>query len=104
MTDAPGTRTRRLYIRLTSDEAAWLESAAAIRGLTISDLVREAVLKRRSRVGRRTLPPELADLVRRLTLIGLDLRQLVVREEAASPGVAADCLFELRATLEALRP
>ena len=109
MSDGRVTRGERLVVRLTAEESACVADLAAARGSTISDLIRETVLQRAhryGRLGRRTLPDDLADTVRRLTAIGLNLRELVgiARADALATAELEVCLTELRATLVASEP
>ena len=49
MTNSEETkRDKRLFVRLTADEAARVALAADTRGMTVSDFVRRAVLRRGS--------------------------------------------------------
>jgi hypothetical protein len=101
-------RTERLLVRLTAEEAAQIAARAAARGLTVSDLIRDAVLKRsthRRRVGRRAMCAEVALAIRELTAIGAKLQELAViaRDLGVIPQTHLDaCLVELRAAIAAL--
>jgi hypothetical protein len=101
-------RTERLLVRLTAEEAAQIAALAAARGLTVSDLIREAVLKRsahRRRVGRRPMCAEAALAIRELSAIGANLQKLVeiVRDLGVIPQTQLDAgLIELSAAIAGL--
>ena len=104
------TRTERLYVRLTAEEAAHVAHLADLRGLTVSDFVREVALKRsgfRWRVGRRALPSDSAATIRQLSSIGADLRRLAAIAES-NGAVRADkvtaCLAQLQAVIGSFGP
>lgn len=98
-------RTERLWVRLTAKEAAHVADLAAARGLTVSDLIRDAVLKRSGhsgRVGRRAMRAETAQAIRELSMIGANLQKLlgISRDLGVIPPAQLDaCLIELRAAL-----
>ena len=97
------TRKERLYVRLTAEEAAHVAYLADLRGLTISDFVREAALKRsgfRWRVGRRTLPTDSATMIRQLSSIAADLRRLAAIAES-NGAIQADDVFACVAQVHA---
>ena len=78
------TRSERLYIRLTAEEAEQVAYLANRRGLKVSDYVRKVVLRgsgRRLLRGRR-LPIDAAGMIRELSAIARDLRRLVALAEA----------------------
>jgi hypothetical protein len=73
------TRSKRVYVRLTAEEASFIADVAAERSVTISDFVRNAVLKGSGvhRFGsRRVLARDHAETVRSLNAIGVHLRNL----------------------------
>jgi hypothetical protein len=100
-------RTERLWVRLTPKEAAHVADLAAARGLTASDLIRDAVLKRTGhlrRVGRSAMSREAALVIRELTAIGATLQDIVgiARDLGViSPTQLDGCLVELRAAIAA---
>jgi hypothetical protein len=100
-------RTERLWVRLTAKEAAHIADLAAARGLTKSDLIRDAVLKRSGhsrRVGRRAVSAEVALAIRELSAIGANLQRLagIARDLGVIPQTQLDgCLVELRAAIAA---
>lgn len=102
-THAP--RSKRLWVRLTVEEAALVKSAAAARGLTAADFVRAAVLRgdrRRSRVSRRLLAADVACKVRELSRIAADVNQLLAIAESQGmiePEELRTCLCEVRAAM-----
>ena len=99
------TRSKRLWVRLTVEEAARVKSAAAARGLTAADFVRASVLRggrRRSRVSRHFLAADVACTVRELSRIAADLNQLLTIAEAN--GMIGEeelrrCVSEVRAAM-----
>jgi hypothetical protein len=101
-------RTERLLVRLTAEEAAQIAARAAARGLTVSDFIRDAVLKRsahRRRVGRRPMCGEVALTIRELSAIGANLQRLagIARDLGVLPQARLDAgLVELRAAIAAL--
>jgi hypothetical protein len=96
------TRTKRLWIRLTSEEAAHLASIARARRMSVSDFVRKAAL-RGSRlqpvIRRRPLPPEATGTIRQLSAITANLHQLLAL--ARTTGVIPQ--DEIRACLDEVR-
>jgi hypothetical protein len=81
---AQPTRSERLYIRLTAEEAERVAYVANQRGLKVSDYVRKVVLRgsgRRFTSGRR-LPIDAAGTIRELSAIARELRRLVAFAEA----------------------
>lgn len=103
-------RNERLYVRLTSEEAAHVVYLADARGLTVSDFVRQAVLRRtgsRSRVGRRALPTDAAGTIRQLSAIAADLRRLAMIAQANGT-IQADelgvCLAQVEVAIGAFGP
>jgi len=100
-------RTRRLEVRLTRDEAAWIASKARTRGLNLTDYVRAAAL-RGSRLSstarRRKLPVEAAISVRQLTDVAAELRRLIAL--AATRPIPEDearaCLAQVAAAIRGL--
>src|ERR1700686_108219 len=98
-------RSKWLWVRLTAEEAAHVASTAATRGLTVSDLVRGAVLRQdrfRSRVGRPALPAGGAGAIRRLGAIGDNLRRLAGFAQVDRTIALAEleaCLAEVRAAI-----
>jgi mobilization protein NikA len=74
------SRTERLYVRLTPDEAGHVAERAAARGLTMSDLIRDAVPTRSDhsrRIGRGAMCAEAALVIRELSAIDANLQKLV---------------------------
>ena len=72
-------RRERLRVRLTAEEADRIGQLAAADGFTVSDFVRRTLLRargRESRVGRRSLASDRAELVRELNAIGTHLQRL----------------------------
>jgi hypothetical protein len=106
----PARRGERLYVRLTAEEAAHVAYLADARGLTVSDFVREAVLRRggfRARTGRRALPTDAAGTIRQLSAIAADLRRLATIAQAN--GAIGDdelgtCLAQVRAAIGVFGP
>lgn len=101
----PAARSRRLWIRLTSEEAKHLTSAARARGMTRSAFVRKLALRSsglQSDVKRRPLQGEATGTIRQLSAIAINLHQLLAltRTNGAIPqdDVRA-CLDELRAVI-----
>ena len=92
------TRTERLHVRLTADEAAHITASAAKRGMPIPDFVRARLLRGSGRttiVARRTLARDTAETVRQLSAIVTELRHLA--EVVQTRGLVAssrldDCL------------
>ena len=104
------TRGERLYVRLTTDEAAHVAYLADTRGLTVSDFVRAAVLRGlggRPLVGRRALPTDTASTIRQLRAIAAELRRLVGIAQANGT-IRQDqvdaCLIEVRASIAVFGP
>jgi len=102
-------RRERLRVRLTAEEANYIAELAAARGLTVSDLVRAALLRGRGphRVGRRSTLVDSAEAIRELGAIGMELRRLVSIAQAT--GTIADvqlgaCLARVRAAVAGLSP
>lgn len=101
----PAARTKRLWIRLTSEEAAHLASVARARGLTRSAFVRKVVLRSsglQSAVKRRPLQGEATGTIRQLSALAVNLHQLLVltRTNGAIPqDEVRACLDELRAVI-----
>ena len=99
------TRSKRLWVRLTVEEAAHVKSAATARGLTAADFVRAAVLRgdrRRSRVSRHFLAGDVAAAVRELSRIAADLNQLLTIAEGngmIEPDELRRCVSEVRAAM-----
>jgi len=84
MNAGAGRRSERLYVRLTAEEAEKVASLADARGLTVSDFVRNAVLRRsglRGLTGRRVLPTDAAGTIRQLSAIATELRHLLAIAE-----------------------
>lgn len=78
---AQGLRTRRLEVRLTTDEVAWIESRASARGLSVTNYVRSSALRGGSlstTTGRRALSTDVAQTIRLLTAIAAGMQHLVV--------------------------
>jgi hypothetical protein len=104
------TRSERLYVRLTAEEAAHVAHLAAMRGLTVSDFVREAVLRRsgfRWRVGRRALPSDSASVIRQLGSIAAELRRLatIAESDGAIRGdELGGCLAHVQSAIGAFYP
>jgi uncharacterized protein (DUF1778 family) len=99
MTDAEGAkREKRLFVRLTADEAARVAQAADTRGMTVSDFVRRAVLRRSSvRIaGERMRSYAMADVLDGLQAINAQLRQSIGKLRDGGSVAAA----ELEACLE----
>jgi uncharacterized protein (DUF1778 family) len=103
-------RNERLYVRLTADEAAHVGDLANARGLTVSDFVRVAVLRRtglRPLVGRRALPTDTAATIRLLSLVAADLRRIVEIAQA-NGAIRQDeldaCLLQIRAAIAECGP
>lgn len=102
MNAGPGRRCERLYVRLTAEEAEKVASLADARGLSVSDFVRNAVLRRtglRGLVGRRALPNDAAGTIRQLSAIAVELRRLLAIAEVN--GIIPE--DELRACLAQVR-
>jgi hypothetical protein len=104
------TRTERLYVRLTAEEAVHVADLAAARGLRQSDFVRTAVLRGmggRPRFGRRAMPFDRADAVRHLGVIAADLSRLA-RVAQANGALHQDeldaCLSRVRAAIAVFGP
>ena len=99
------TRNERIYVRLTTEEAASIADAAALHGMTMSNFVRDAVLRRsgpHARVPRRMLASDAAEAVRSLSAIGVHLRELsdLLRAGRTLTTVQIDaCLAEMHAAL-----
>src|SRR5579863_2534074 len=94
-------RTKRLWIRLTPEEATHLASLARARRLTLADFVRKAVFRgsgRQRRVRRPMVADDTAGTVRQLSAIAADLHQLQAYGRANGT-IAQD---ELRACLDQL--
>ena len=104
------TRTERLYVRLTAEEAAHVADLAAARGLRQSDFVRTAVLRGmggRRLLGRRAMPRETANAVRQLGVVAVDLNRLVevaAADGAIRPDVLDACLTRVRAVIAVFGP
>jgi hypothetical protein len=82
---AQALRTKRLYVRLTAEEAGKVASLADARGLTISDFARRVLLRGsgpRRLIGRCALPTDAAGTIRQLTAIAVELRRLLEFAEA----------------------
>jgi uncharacterized protein (DUF1778 family) len=99
-------RSERLYIRLTADESEHVTRLADMRGLSVSEYVRKAVLRgtgRRAVAVHRLLPTDAAGTIRELSAIARDLRQLVALAEA-NKTIAHDqlnaCLMRVHAALD----
>ncbi len=108
--DERATRSERLYVRLTAQEAAHVAYLADARGLTVSDFVREAMLRRsgfRSRQGRRALPSDAASTIRQLSAIAADLRRLTMIAQANGT-IQSDelgvCLAQVQVAIGAFGP
>jgi hypothetical protein len=104
------TRSERLYVRLTAEEAAHVADLAGARGLRLSDFVRAAVLRGmggRPLFGRRVMPIDTASAVRQLGAIAADLSRLV-KVAQANGAIRQDvldaCLADVRAAVVAFRP
>ena len=101
-------RTKRLWIRLTPEEAAHLASVARARRLTLADFVRKAVFRSSGlqlRVGRRTVLDDTAGIIRQLSAIAADLHQLQAfgRANGMIPqDELGRCLDQLRAAIGGL--
>lgn len=100
-------RRERLRVRLTAEEADRIEELAAADGFTVSDFVRMTLLRtrgRESRVGRRSLASDRAELVRELNAIGMHLRQLAEiaqTNETVPRDELQVCLAQVRAAIGA---
>ena len=100
-------RRERLRVRLTAEEADRIEQLAAADGFTVSDFVRMTLLRtrgRESRVGRRALASERAELVRELNAIGMHLQRLAEIDqmnETVPKGELVVCLAQVRAAIGA---
>lgn len=70
-----GGRTERVYVRLTTAEAAALADRAAAAGLSVSDYVRTTALGA-DPTRRRAMPADVAQVVRHLSAVGNNLNQL----------------------------
>jgi hypothetical protein len=95
-------RTKRLWIRLTPEEAAHLASVARARRLTLADFVRKAVFRgsgQQRRVRRRMVLDDTAGTIRQLSAIAAELHQLQAYGRANGT-IPQD---ELRACLDQLR-
>jgi hypothetical protein len=100
------TRTERLYIRLTADEAEHVAQLANRRGLKRSDYVRKTLLRgsgRRLLTGRRVLATDAAGTIRELSTIARDLSRLVA-VAAAKGTISRDqleaCVAAVHAALD----
>jgi hypothetical protein len=104
------TRSERLYVRLTAEEAAHVADLAGARGLRLSDFVRTAVLRGmggRPLFGRRAMPRETANAVRQLGAVAVDLNRLVEvaqADGAIRPDVLDACLTRVRAVIAVFGP
>jgi uncharacterized protein (DUF1778 family) len=104
------TRTERLYVRVTAEEAAHVSAAAAKHGMRISDFVRARLLRGSGRtrlVARRMLARDTAETVRQLSAIVTELRHLA--EVAGTSGLLAssrldDCLARIYDAIGRCRP
>jgi hypothetical protein len=104
------TRSERLYVRLTAEEAAHVADLASARGLRQSDFVRTAVLRGmvgRRLFGRRAMPIDAADAVRQLGAIAAALSRLA-RVAQANRALHQDeldaCLTRVRAVIAVFGP
>jgi uncharacterized protein (DUF1778 family) len=82
---AKPARTRRLEIRFTHDEAAWIASRARARGLSLTYYVRSAALRGSGTTllaHRPRLPLDTATPIRQLTGVAAELRRLIALPEA----------------------
>ena len=100
-------RRERLRVRLTAEEAGRIEQLAAADGFTVSDFVRMTLLRtrgRESRVGRRSLASDRAEVVRELNAIGMHLQRLMEiaqTNETLPRGELEVCLAQVRAAIGA---
>ena len=98
-------RSKRLWVRLTAEELAYVKIAAAARGLTAADFIRAAILRRdrrRSRFSWHFLEADATCTIRELSRIATDVRQLLTIAEAN--GVLAQdelrsCVSEVHAAM-----
>ena len=99
------TREKRLHVRLTAEEAAYIGDAAQTRGLTVADYAREALLRRSGffvRVRRRTLSSEIVDAGEQLRVAMVGLRRLADALRASGAVIPPEleaCLAEARTAL-----
>ena len=105
-TAVQAARTKRLWIRLTSEEAAHVASIARARGMTRSAFVRKVALRSsglQSSVKRRPLQGgEATGTIRQLSAIAANLHQLLAfaRTNGTMPhDEIRACLDEVRATI-----
>ncbi|HEY1655272.1 MAG TPA: hypothetical protein VGF86_09180 [Candidatus Tumulicola sp.] len=100
-------RRERLRVRLTAEEADRIEELAAADGFTVSDFVRMTLLRtrgRESRVGRRSLASDRAEVVRELNAVGMHLQRLAEiaqTNETVSRDQLEVCLAQIRAAIGA---
>ena|SRR2546423_12023205 len=102
---ARGARNERIYVRLTAEEASYIADTAAECSVTISDFIRDAVLKGsgfHTGGSRRVLTRDDAETVRSLNTLGVHLRKLADAMRVNGTVTAAQidvCLAEMRVAL-----
>ena len=102
---ARGPRNERIDVRLTAEEASYIADAAAERSVTISDLIRNTVLKGAGFHGggsRRVMARDRADTVRSLNAMGVHLRKLADAMRVNGTVTAEQieiCVAEMRTVL-----
>jgi uncharacterized protein (DUF1778 family) len=102
---AYAVRNERLDVRLTAEEASYIAGAAAECSVTISDFIRDAVLKGSglyTHGNRRVMLRDDAEMVRSLNAIGVQLRSLgdAMRGNGIVNVAQIDeCLDEIRVAL-----
>jgi hypothetical protein len=98
-------RGERLYVRLTADESLYIVEAAAAREMTVSDFVRDAVLKGggfHAHGTHRAPVRDYSKVLLSLNAIGIQLRNLAdsMRANGTVTAVQIDgCLAEIRVAL-----
>ncbi len=104
------SRTERIYVRVTADEAAHISAAAAKSGMQISDFGRARLLRGSGRtrlVARRMLARDTAETVRQLSALVTELRRLA--DVIQTSGLAAssrldDCLASVYDAIGRCKP
>jgi hypothetical protein len=99
------TRSERVYVRLTAAEASFIAGEAAECSVTISDIIRDSVLKGSrfyAHGNRRVMLRDDAEMVRSLNAIGVQLRSIgdAMRGNGIVNVAQIDaCLDEIRVAL-----
>jgi uncharacterized protein (DUF1778 family) len=107
---ARGARNERIYVRLTAEEASYIADAAAERSVTMSNFIRDAVLKGsgfHTGGNRRVLARNHAETVRNLNVLGVHLRKLAdaMRVDGTVAVAQIDaCLAEMCVALGRFEP